>query len=721
MNHKIGVFFLAILIAMQAPIEEAYGIQYSVSGGNARGGGSVSMNIKAANSATVNSGMSINGASLKPTTRSIGATLIFEESHSVKDSTGKSASVYVKVANAPNGLTYSSQVLPGEGLVAAQPSVSAEQWLTVPKADFISTKATSSYGTLSADVGLEMAKSSSTGDYVTLNGYDGKASASASSVSATQIAASGTAYSSRIYGDAKDGSGSYSINTPLKGISGGKATFNSLNDQSSAGTSTQVYQGGHVNGGFTSKLIAGTKTQTRSSNYGTDYDLRLVAYKAATVPTVSGILGYYVNPTTSANKIQGAATVAQAGDRIYVAAGTYKENIKIDKSLSVIGFGGIAKTIVDGQLKGAVFTIGQNKANIDVSLSGMTIKNGKSTYGAGIQDYGRLTITDCAISGNTATFGGGIYANQGTVTLNRDTITGNKATDRGGGVQIEDGTFIMNGGTITGNTATNYGGGIFTSYSPVTLNSGSSISRNVAGEGGAIYSHYGTVNLKSGSSIVGNQANNGGGIKTNSGTITMNGGAITGNTATYYGGAIYNDAATLILNSGTITTNMAEDGGGVCNDFYSTIVMNGGFIANNKAKNRGGGIYSDQSNTMTINGGTITGNTATSGGGIFSDLGSTLTLKTGSSITNNIAIQGAGIYTYLGTVNLNGGSITGNTATSNGGGIFNNGGTINLNSGAITTNTAKALSLSAGGIKNRGTINGDKGLVIGNAPDNIKS
>ena len=63
--------------------------------------------------------------------------------------------------------------LPGEGTVAAQPSVSAEQWLTVPKADSIVTKAASSYGTLSSDVGLEETKGSSTGDYVTLNGYDG--------------------------------------------------------------------------------------------------------------------------------------------------------------------------------------------------------------------------------------------------------------------------------------------------------------------------------------------------------------------------------------------------------------------------------------------------------------------------------------------------------------------------------------------------------------------
>jgi hypothetical protein len=159
MKHKIGVFFLAFLIAMLAPIEGAFGVQFSASGGAAGSSGSVSMDIRAADSASVNSLVSINQAIVAPTMRSIGATSLFEETHGVKDSTGKSASVYVKVANAPSGLTYGSQVLPGEGSVAAQTSVSAKQWLTVPKADSISTKATSSYGTLSSDVGLEEAKS----------------------------------------------------------------------------------------------------------------------------------------------------------------------------------------------------------------------------------------------------------------------------------------------------------------------------------------------------------------------------------------------------------------------------------------------------------------------------------------------------------------------------------------------------------------------------------
>jgi len=718
MKHKIDAFFLAFLIAMLAPIEGAYGLQFSATGGGAGGSGSVSMNIRAEDSASVNGQVSIDKAIVAPTTRLIGATALFEETHSVKDSTGKSASVYVKVANAPNGLTYSSQVLPGEGYVAAQPSVSAEQWLTVPKADSIVTKACSSYGTLSSDVGLEETKGSSTGDFVTLNGYDGLASASASSVSASQIAASGSANSIKIYGDAKDSSGSYSINTPLTGISGGKATFNTyaLNDQSSAGTITQVTQIEYVNGGFTSKLTAGTKTQTRTSNYGTDYDLNEIAGKSASGPYVSGVLGYHVSPTTSANKIQSAVNAAQSGDWINVAAGTYKENVKIDKSLTVNGFEGAAKTIVDGQLKGSTFTIGQNNPNIDMTLSGMTIQNGKATYGGGILNEGRLAIKDSTISGNTATSGGGIYGT-GTMTMDRDTVTGNTATFQAGGI-YNYGTLTLNSGTsiinnIADNNSYSAGGGIYSYYGTVILNSGASVINNKAshidvdnlnGEfvgsfGGGISSDNSMVTMNPGSTISGNTASfGGGGIYNDGGSkLTVNGGTISGNSAVIgggildygtFGGVVNTDSNTVSIKDGTISGNTAESGAGIYCDIDNKELITGGTIINNVASSSGGGVYVDEGSLFTMSGGVITGNSADYGGGGILLSSSGAVLNSGSSITNNRAAYGGGLYLLnQGTVTLNTGtSVTHNTANS-GGGILIDGGTVNGATSTVTGNT----------------------------------
>ena len=716
MKNRKSVIFLAFLLAMLAPIERAYGIQFSASGGGAGGSGISSMDIGAADN------VSVNKANTTPTTRLIGPTSLFEETHSVKDSSGKSASVYVRVANATSGLTYSSQVFPMEGIVTAQTSISAEQWLTVPKADSIIIKCivTSSNGALSSDVGLEETKGSSTGDFVTLNGYDGLASASASSASASQIAASGTANSIKIYGDAKDSIGSYSINTPLIGISGGKATFNALNARSSAGTTTQVSQWERVNGGFTSKLTAGTKTQTRTSNYGTDYDLNLMAYKAAPGPSLSGIVGYYVNPTTSTNKIQGAVTAAQSGDWINVAAGTYKENVKIDKSLTVNGFEGAAKTIVDGQLKGSTFTIGQNNPNIDMTLSGMTIQNGKATYGGGILNEGRLAIKDSTISGNTATSGGGIYGT-GTMTMDRDTVTGNTATFQAGGI-YNYGTLTLNSGTsiinnIADNNSYSAGGGIYSYYGTVILNSGASVINNKAshidvdnlnGEfvgsfGGGISSDNSMVTMNPGSTISGNAASfGGGGIYNDGGSkLTVNGGIISGNSAVIgggildygtFGGVVNTDSNTVSIKDGTISGNTAESGAGIYCDIDNKELITGGTIINNVASSSGGGVYVDEGSLFTMSGGVITGNSADYGGGGIFLSSSGAVLNSGSSITNNRAAYGGGLYL------LNQSTVTPNTGTS------------------VTHNTAN----SGGGILiDGGTVKGATSTVTGNTPNNI--
>lgn len=726
MKHRLG--FLAVLIALLTFIVGVNGLQFSASGNGVGGGSTVSQNIRADNSAAVNVGVTISGASVMPTTRVIGATPYFEETHGATDGT-KSASVYVKVVNAPNGLTYGSQVSPQEGTVAAQPLISAEQSLTVPKADSIVTKstATSSNGALKSDVGLEETKGTSIGDFVTLNGYYGLASASDSSVSASQTAASGSANSIKIYGDASDSSGSYSINSQLNGISGGRATFSTLDGQSSSGTAAKVSQLEHVNGGFTSKLTAGTKTQTRTSNYGTDYDLNMMAYKATSGPSVSGTVGYYVNPATSANKIQGAVTAAKSGDWINIAAGTYKENVKIDKSLVMNGLDGALKTIIDGQLKGSVLTIGKNSPNIDVALSGLTIQNGKAQSGGGIQNYGRLTIKDSIISGNLATLqGGGIYNEKGTLNLN-------------------------SGASITNNIADNNafagGGGIYSYHGTVTMNSGSSVTNNkaahvttdnlngqfVGGFAGGIYSDYSTVTINPGAVISGNTASfcTGGIYNDEGGILVINGGTISGNSAVRGGGvfsfgsgggAVNTDKNTVVINGGLITGNTAsEQGAGIFVDMNDKILITGGTISNNVATHDGGGVFIDSGSLLTMTGGTITGNSATAtnsaGGGLYLYQSSAV-LCPGASISNNQAVNGGGIYNDASTLTMNGASITGNTATL-GAGVFNDNGITTLNSG--TSITGNKATKNGGGIYNLdgGKLVNNGGTVTGNTPNNI--
>ena len=64
-----------------AIISQAAGLQVSVSGGDARGRSSVSMNFDVSNAASVNSQLTINGAVITPQTSISGSITKFEQTH----------------------------------------------------------------------------------------------------------------------------------------------------------------------------------------------------------------------------------------------------------------------------------------------------------------------------------------------------------------------------------------------------------------------------------------------------------------------------------------------------------------------------------------------------------------------------------------------------------------------------------------------------------------
>ncbi|MCJ7443078.1 MAG: hypothetical protein MUO26_00855 [Methanotrichaceae archaeon] len=303
-------------------------------------------------------------------------------------------------------------------------------------------------------------------------------------------------------------------------------------------------------------------------------------------------------PGRKYSNIQAAVDAANPGSTITVAAGTYLENIHIDKPLTIKG-AGADKTIVDGNRFGSVFTIGKNNANIDVILSGMTIKGGvgssisvddndPNTYicGGGILNYCRLTVTDCSISSNTANYGygGGIF-NKGTVNLNNGTSVTQNSAYNGGGIYGNRGLINLNGGTVMSNQAAQLGGGIYTGYmGSVNVNNGT-ISDNIAGNnGGGIFSYGGRAYLKGGS-IYNNIARNGAGVVNGGGRMTLNGALISNNTANRdgngVGGGIMNSGE-LTLNSGSIDHNKAfTAGGGIWNNFAGTVTDNIALVHDN--------------------------------------------------------------------------------------------------------------------------------------------
>src|SRR5438105_12837994 len=88
-----------------------------------------------------------------------------------------------------------------------------------------------------------------------------------------------------------------------------------------------------------------------------------------------GSSGACTQADPNCRSIQSAVDTASVGDTIQVAAGTYAEHVTINKDLTINGAG--AATIVDGTQTGRVFTINSGT----VSLSGMSITNGKATGG----------------------------------------------------------------------------------------------------------------------------------------------------------------------------------------------------------------------------------------------------------------------------------------------------------------------------------------------------
>lgn len=237
----------------------------------------------------------------------------------------------------------------------------------------------------------------------------------------------------------------------------------------------------------------------------------------------------------------------------------------VNKSITVNGPGS-GNLSIDGNRTTRVLHVSRS---VTAAIAGLTITNGtvSSDFGAGggiYNDHAVLTLSDCIVSGNSATYGGGIF-NEGfsgsaTLTLNNCTVGGNWGLQHagigspGGGIYNHgtsgSATVTSNSCTFSGNSATD-GGGIysvgFSGNAMVTLNN-TTFSGNSAPFGGGI----------SNSGFSGNAA------------VTLNNSTFGGNSASY-GGGIYNDgtsgSATIdlthtILSAGASGQNIYNSNGG---------------------------------------------------------------------------------------------------------------------------------------------------------------
>jgi len=242
----------------------------------------------------------------------------------------------------------------------------------------------------------------------------------------------------------------------------------------------------------------------------------------------------------------------------------------INSSITINGNGAtIQRSSAGGTLNFRIFHVA---ATGNVSMSGMTIRNGNTTSdGGGIyNDGGNVTMTSCTISDNTAgDDGGGLYNNDyGNVTMTGCTVSGNtvEGAGKGGGIYSDTGDLTMTDCTVSSNTAQD-NGGIY-SGGPLTMTnctvSGNTATRDMAG----IYNHNATM---TNCTVSGNTADGEAGGIYSDGTLELINCTISGNTANTDGGGIFNYGGKVIMMCTILYGNSANVSG---NNIYN---ISGGF------------------------------------------------------------------------------------------------------------------------------------------------
>ena len=376
--------------------------------------------------------------------------------------------------------------------------------------------------------------------------------------------------------------------------------------------------------------------------------------------------------------------------------------------------------------------------------------NSNKGLGGGIYSFdSTLTVTDSTISGNEAkgsastiiyndgelssstlgNGGGGICAvgKKSDVTLDKVTVTGNKATSNvstnlgaGGGIEAQGGSLTVKGSTISNNEARGNGGGIYSAEGNVLDVSGSTIQGNKGDNGGGIHTGEARDPSKTPSKatitdtkILENEAigsGEGGGVYVGTrADATLKGCTVANNKSVSTGGGIAAKLSTVTLDDTTVENNQAVNGGGLFHQGLavpgSLTLQNGSIIRNNTASSMGGGLFlwgnvglksdnSEISGNKALYGAGIAASQYTAnfaspklelvvtkvnnngdantvmGGGIYAASGVTVTSKN-TKFLDNTANSGGGILLYLNSsADLNNSEVSGNKATGNGGGVY---------------------------------------------------
>ncbi|MGL6196074.1 MAG: DVUA0089 family protein [Thermoguttaceae bacterium] len=251
---------------------------------------------------------------------------------------------------------------------------------------------------------------------------------------------------------------------------------------------------------------------------------------------------------------------------------------------------------------------------LNSTLSG----NSSIDSGGGIYNNdGTLVVENCEIAGNsTDNQGGAIYSKSGVVQISDTIITANTAARNGGGVANDESECEFVDCSITLNSAIS-GGGIYNESGKITLTK-NVVEKNIASNyGGGVYNYRGNLTVDE-SSISDNSASNGGGIYNSLNTAVVTKSTISGNA----GNGIYSDDSIITFIDTVISANASQNNGGGIYSYNSKVTVTNCLVSGNSAA-IGGGIDNSILSSLVITGSTIAGNFASVGAGGILNNGST--------------------------------------------------------------------------------------------------
>jgi hypothetical protein len=322
--------------------------------------------------------------------------------------------------------------------------------------------------------------------------------------------------------------------------------------------------------------------------------------------------------------------------------------LQVDKNLKIDGPGADLLTI-SGNHQSGVLEITADPRAQKFRMEGVTIADGIGVVtsfgrrGGGLRNsHADVTLTNCVFSGNVVGgvdalgYGGAIDSVAGTVALTNCTLAdnhGDNTNSSGGGIYLENGALSLDHCTLSGNSAASMGGALDSLSGTVTATD-TIMTGNSAQFGGAMNGGRSTTCVRC--TITDNSALSAGAVSVPSGTFIDC--TIANNVAITGAGGGFEGAAQLSLIGSTIAGNRAGlDGGGVYWVGGLATITDCTFSDNSAPNGFGAGIFIAFGASLELTSGTLTQNSGLTGGGLFVGDPSSIVLVRNTILAGNQA------------------------------------------------------------------------------------